>query len=106
MEIAGLGEGINRRRVQGIIKAVPHYLPDFTAEDFAGIEPWSGLRPCAPDGLPYVGRFAAYDNLSTATGHAMMGLSLGPVTGRIMAELLSGELPSLDITMLSPDRFA
>jgi D-amino-acid dehydrogenase len=106
MEIAGLDERINARRVQGIIKAVPHYYPDFTSEDFAGIVPWSGLRPCSPDGLPYVGRFRAYDNLSTATGHAMMGLSLGPVTGRIIAELLSGERPSLDIAMLSPDRFA
>jgi len=106
MEIAGLAEGINQRRVQGIIKAVPRYFPDFSAEDFSGIEPWSGLRPCSPDGMPYVGRFAAYDNLSTATGHAMMGLSLGPVTGKIMAELLSDEPPSLDITMLAPDRFA
>jgi len=106
MEIGGITEGINLRRVRGIIKAVPRYYPDFTNEDFAGIEPWSGLRPCSPDGLPYVGRFAAYDNLSTATGHAMMGLSLGPVTGKIMAELLSGESPSLDITLLSPDRFA
>ena len=105
MEIAGLSEGINARRVQGIIKAVPRYYPEFASEDFAGVEPWSGLRPCSPDGLPYVGRFAAYENLSTATGHAMMGLSLGPVTGRIMAEVLSGEHPSLDITMLSPDRF-
>ena len=106
MEIAGLTEGCNTRRVQGIIKAVPRYFLDFTGEDFAGIQPWSGLRPCSPDGLPYVGRFAAYDNLSTATGHAMMGLSLGPVTGRLMAEVLSGEPPSLDIALLSPDRFA
>ena len=106
MEIAGLAEGINPRRVQGIIKAVPRYFPDFTVEDFAGIQPWSGLRPCSPDGLPYVGRFGAYDNLSTATGHAMMGLSLGPVTGKIMAELLSGECPSFDLALLSPDRFA
>ena len=106
MEIAGLDERINARRVQGIIKAVPRYFPDFTAEDFAGIQPWSGLRPCSPDGLPYVGRFAAYENFSTATGHAMMGLSLGPVTGKIMAGLLSGEPPSFDLALLSPDRFA
>ena len=106
MEIAGLDERINARRVQGIIKAVPLYFPDFTTEDFADILPWSGLRPCSPDGLPYVGRFGAYDNLSTATGHAMMGLSLGPVTAKIMVELLSGESPSFDLAQLSPDRFA
>ncbi|MEQ1851863.1 MAG: FAD-dependent oxidoreductase [Chthoniobacteraceae bacterium] len=106
MEIAGLSERINPRRVRGIIHAIPRYYPDFTPADFEGVRPWSGLRPCSPDGLLYVGRFAAYDNLSTATGHAMMGLSLGPVTGRLIAEMLSGEKPSLDLTLLSPDRYA
>ncbi len=105
MEIAGLDQTINARRVQGIIKAVPRYFPEFTSEDFVGVRPWSGLRPCSPDGLHYVGRFGAYDNFSTATGHAMMGLSLGTVTGKIMAELLSGESPSFDLAQLSPDRF-
>ena len=106
MEIAGMDQRINERRVRGIINAVPRYFPEFAPDDFAGIRPWSGLRPCSPDGLPYVGRFGAYDNLSTATGHAMMGLSLGPVTGRLVAELLDGERPSHDLTLLSPDRFA
>jgi D-amino-acid dehydrogenase len=106
MEIAGLDERFNPRRVQGIIKSVPRYYPDFTPADFEGVQPWSGLRPCSPDGLPFVGRFAGYDNLSTATGHAMMGLSLGPITGRLMSEILSGEKPSLDLTLLSPDRYA
>jgi D-amino-acid dehydrogenase len=40
-----------------------------------------------------------------ATGHGMMGLSLGPITGKMMAEILDGEKPSQDITMLSPDRY-
>ena len=50
----------------------------------------AGLRPCSPDGLPYVGRFARFANLSAATGHAMMGVSLGPITGKLIAEMLSG----------------
>ena len=78
MEIAGLNEDINPVRVRGIIKPFCRYYPDFTPEDFDGIQPWRGLRPCSPDGLPYVGRTARYANLSVATGHAMMGLSLGP----------------------------
>jgi D-amino-acid dehydrogenase len=105
MEIAGFNSAINPARVRGIVNAVPHYFPDFTPEDFAGIEPWCGLRPCSPDGLPYLGRCGAYDNLSTATGHAMMGLSLGPISGRLIAEILSGEPPSIAISMLSPDRY-
>ena len=63
------------------------------------------VRPCSPDGLPYVGRTAKFANLSVATGHAMMGLSLGPITGKLMAEILSGERPSIDVTMLNPDRY-
>ncbi len=106
MEIAGLNEDINPVRVRGIIKAVPKYYPKFTLDDFAGIQPWRGLRPCSPDGLPYLGRTANYSNLTIATGHAMMGLSLGPITGRLVSEILSGEKPSLDLTLLNPDRYA
>ncbi len=96
---------INPARVRGITRSIPEYFPDFTADDFRGAPVWSGLRPCSPDGLPYVGRFGRYANLSAATGHSMMGVSLAPVTGKLMAEILSGEQPSIDIGMLSPDRY-
>ena len=106
MEIAGLNQKIDPRRVRGITQAVPAYFPEFSAADFAGLSPWSGLRPCSPDGLPYLGRTRAYENLSLATGHAMMGLSLGPITGQIMAGILSDEKPASDIALLDPDRYA
>jgi D-amino-acid dehydrogenase len=106
MEIAKANQEVSARRVRGIIKSVPRYYPTFSADDFAGIEPWSGLRPCSPDGLPYVGRFRGYKNLSTATGHGMLGVSLGPITGKLMATILSNEPPEIDLTLLSPDRFA
>lgn len=105
MEISGLNEEINPVRVQGIIKSALKYYPDFTHQDFAGVQPWRGLRPCSPDGLPYVGRTKKYTNLSIATGHAMMGLSLGPITGKLISELLSEERPSIDLEQLAPDRF-
>ncbi|MSU26955.1 MAG: FAD-dependent oxidoreductase [Pedosphaera sp.] len=106
MEIAGLNEDINPARVRGIIKAAVKYFPKFTPEDFAGIQPWHGLRPCSPDGMPYLGRTAKFSNLTIATGHAMMGLSLGPITGKLAGEILSGEKPSLNLTLLNPDRYA
>lgn len=106
MEIAGLNEDINPVRVRGIIKSALKYLPAFAESDFAGVAPWRGLRPCSPDGLPYVGRTARFTNLSIATGHAMMGLSLGPITGKLMAQILSGEPPQFDLSLLSPDRYA
>jgi glycine/D-amino acid oxidase-like deaminating enzyme len=56
--------------------------------------------------LPYIGRFGQYGNLSAATGHAMMGVSLAPVTGMLVAQVLSGEATSIAIDALSPDRYA
>lgn len=105
MEIAGLNEDISPVRVRGIIDSFCRYYPEFTPSDFDGIQPWRGLRPCSPDGLPYVGRTAKFDNLSLATGHAMMGLSLGPITGKLMAEILSGEKSTTDLATMSPDRY-
>jgi D-amino-acid dehydrogenase len=105
MEIAGLNERVNPARVRGIMKSVPRYLPDFGPDDFRGVPPWCGLRPCSPDGLPYIGRFAKFKNLSAATGHAMMGVSLAPVTGKLMSEVLEGVAPSIDLALLSVDRY-
>lgn len=105
MEMSGLNEDIDPRRVKGIIKAVPNYYPEFRVEDFEGIQPWRGLRPCSPDGLPYLGRTQRYNNLVVATGHAMMGLSLAPITGKLVSQLLSGQKPDIDLKLLSPDRY-
>jgi D-amino-acid dehydrogenase len=105
MEISGLNEDINPLRVQGIIKSVAKYFPKFSPADFENIQPWRGLRPCSPDGLPYLGRTAKFSNLILATGHAMMGMSLSPVTGKIVGEIASGEKPAFDLRLLSPDRY-
>ena len=106
MEIAGLNEDINPVRVRGIVKSVPKYFPEFQVSDFDRVRPWRGLRPCSPDGMPYLGRPARFRNLVVATGHAMMGLSLGPITGQLVTELLAGQTPSIPIDLLNPDRFA
>ena len=106
MEMSGISETISPRRVEGILQAIPRYFPNFRRSHFDGIRPWYGLRPCSPDGMPYLGRSAAADNLLVATGHAMMGVSLAPVTGTIAARLLDGENPGFDLQLLSPDRFA
>jgi D-amino-acid dehydrogenase len=105
MEIAGLDESITMRRVNRIIAAACRYLPDFTPEDFRNISPWHGLRPVTPDGLPFVGRTGRYANLSVAAGHAMMGFSLGPITGKLISEVLAGSSSSININLLSPDRY-
>jgi D-amino-acid dehydrogenase len=106
MEITGLDEAIEPVRIRGIVKAMHDYFPDVTPNLFATAAIRAGLRPCSPDGLPYIGRFARYANLSAATGHAMMGVSLAPVTGMLLAQVLSGEATSIAIDALSPDRYA
>ena len=106
MEIAGMDPSVNRARVRGMLKSISKYFPEFDEDDFRDSPVWSGLRPCSPDGLPYVGRAVKYENLSIATGHAMLGLSLGPITGKLISEIISGETPSIPIELLSPDRYA
>jgi D-amino-acid dehydrogenase len=106
MQLGELNQAIDPRRVSGIIKNIPRYLPRFKPQHFDGIQPWCGLRPVSPDGLPFIGRTHAYSNLTVATGHAMMGISLGPITGQLVSEVLRGEKPSVDLRHLSPDRFA
>jgi D-amino-acid dehydrogenase len=106
MELSGIDEGINPTRVRGIIKSVAAYYPDIPPAHLEQATVRTGLRPCSPDGLPYVGRVSRFANLSVATGHAMMGMSLGPITGKLMAETLSGEPVSCGMDGLSPDRYA
>ena len=105
MEVGGLDLSINPARVRGIVKSVHAYFPKFSEKDFEGVKPWAGLRPVSPDGIPYLGHVPGLPNLLAATGHAMMGLSLGPVSGRLVADLLAGDPPFRPIEALSPGRF-
>ncbi|MCB1275113.1 FAD-dependent oxidoreductase [Prosthecobacter sp.] len=106
MEMAGIDESITQRRVRGITRAFPQFFPAFEEKDFAEVKPWSGLRPVSPDGMPYIGKTKRWKNLTVATGHAMMGLSLAPATGKIVAELLTREKSPVALDLMSPDRFA
>lgn len=106
MEIAGHNDRVRPERVEQIIAAASAYMPEFTAADFAGVRPWFGYRPVSPDGLPYIGRFRRYRNLTTACGHAMLGVTLAPGAGRLVAEVICERKPSVDLTLLNPDRYA
>ncbi|MEM1318802.1 MAG: FAD-dependent oxidoreductase [Bacteroidota bacterium] len=106
MEIGGLDESVNPRRLRGIVKSIPHYFPDFPLRTPKREAVWSGLRPCSPDGKPYIGRLASFGNVSIAGGHAMMGLSLAPATGLLVAQLLEGKARAMPLQAFSPNRFA
>ena len=100
---AGLNTGISRRRVAGIEQTVRSYLPQLGQAET--VATWSGLRSCAPDGLPLTGRVPRYRNLSVCCGHSHVGLGLAPCTGLLMAQLISGAKPGIDPAPLRVDRF-
>ena len=104
MELGEWSGPADKVRSQVMVESVADYLPEFTASMFDLNNVWTGLRPCSPDGMPYIGRSKLTDTVVFATGHGMMGLSLGPVTGKMVADLVKD--PSQETsTTLSPDRF-
>lgn len=105
MEITGVDHRISMNRVKGIVDSIPNYYPDMKVVMPDQKEVWHGLRPCSPDGLPYIGRSRKINNLILATGHSMMGLSLAPGTGKLVSEIVGLSKPSIDIQMFDPERF-
>ncbi len=105
MEIAGIDLSINMNRVQGIVNGVQRFYPELEVDLPQKEQIWSGLRPCSPDGLPYIGRLSNLKNVTMATGHGMMGLSLGPATGLLVSEIIGRNKLSMDINGLNPNRY-
>jgi len=105
MEIAPVNDKVNMNRVEGIVNSIPEYYADLKTELPKVKDIWFGFRPCSPDGLPYLGYNKKLKNLIVAGGHGMMGVSLGPATGKIVAELANGERTSADISIYDPQRY-
>lgn len=104
MEFSGINQTIKKQRVKAIARAVTQFYPEIGIDTQEIREAKSGLRPVTPDGLPYIGKCGSLKNLTIATGHAMMGWSLGPVTGQLVSEIISDKKTSMDITGFSPNR--
>ena len=104
MELTGFGRSNSAARIRGIVDSATRYLPGLDRDALLAAPHWQGLRPCAPDGLPYLGCDSAHPNLVIATGHAMLGVSLAPITGRLVADLVTGRGSELDISSLEPRR--
>jgi len=105
MEITGVDHRINMNRVKGIVNAIPRYYPKMLVPMPNQENVWHGLRPCSPDGLPYIGRSKKIENLIIATGHSMMGLSLAPATGLLVSELVDNKKSSMNIELFELERF-
>ena len=96
---------INKKKLYAMARYVKNYYPEYESSWVHGFKPWVGLRPLSADGIPYIGSFKKIPNLIAATGHAMMGISMAPVTGEIINNIISGQKSNFNLKMLSPDRF-
>ncbi len=104
MEIAGINHTINSTRVEAISQATTRFYPNVELTQQEKQNAACGLRPVTPDGLPYIGKSSKCENLTIATGHAMMGWSMGTATGKLVSEIISNHPTSLDVNVFTPDR--
>jgi D-amino-acid dehydrogenase len=103
LEIGEMGRAPNPHWISAIQRAACEYIQIDGNPDIR--ETWAGLRPTTPDGLPIIGFSPKHSNLILATGHAMLGLTLGPGTGQIVAEIANGEKAAFDIRPMALERF-
>ncbi|MEP6646629.1 MAG: FAD-dependent oxidoreductase [Saprospiraceae bacterium] len=104
LEISGMDEKINQAKVHSIRKAASDYYPDLKIDTARST--WYGYRPCPPDGMPYIGRLNENSPVILATGHAMMGLSLAPCTGRMIRDIIIRKSVNKKNDKFDPARFA
>lgn len=104
MEFSGNNNVVRNERVMAIANGARSFYPELeiSSEEIKCAK--TGLRPVSPDGLPYIGRSNNFKNLTIATGHAMMGWSLAPATGKLVSELIDDKKTSMNCSAFSPNR--
>lgn len=104
MEFSGNNDIVRKERVLAIANGAQSFYPELEIKREEIESAKTGLRPVSPDGLPYIGKSKSFKNLTIATGHAMMGWSLGPATGKLIAEVVAAKRTSMDISSFAPER--
>jgi D-amino-acid dehydrogenase len=99
LALQGYDSSVDERRASPIRRLAETYC-----EGVDKVPTWAGFRPASPDGLPFIGALPSAPNVFAATGHGMMGVTLGPVTGKLISELIQGGSPSLDVVPFASDR--
>lgn len=105
LEMAGMDLSIDRRRLDAVRQSAGLYFPSMEASKLDFVEEWAGLRPLSPDGLALLGRWPTWDNLTIAAGHGTMGVSTSPSSGKLVAQIITGDEPLTDLAPLDPTRF-
>ena len=102
-EFAGLDAPPNYARSKALLKLARRYLPDLNDE---GGTQWMGQRPSTPDSLPVISRSTGFSNIYYGFGHGHIGLTLGPTTGRLISQLISGKNPEISLSPFAIDRYS
>ena len=105
MELSGINENVLPKRMKGIYDSVKFFYPDLQIDLPPTGKIWHGLRPVTPDGLPYIGRTKDFENVIIAGGHAMVGVSLAPGTGKLVTEIIQRKNTAVDINAFRAERF-
>jgi D-amino-acid dehydrogenase len=105
MELSGINNKVLINRMQGIYDSAKDFYPGLKIDFPPADKIWNGLRPVTPDGLPYIGKTSAYKNVIIAGGHAMLGISEGTGTGKIVSQLVKNTKTEIVIEAFNPQRF-
>ncbi|MGG9963205.1 NAD(P)/FAD-dependent oxidoreductase [Ferruginibacter sp. SUN106] len=105
MELSGINDKVLVKRMQGIYDSALDFYPGLKIDFPPADKIWSGLRPVTPDGLPYIGKHHLYDNVVIAGGHAMLGISEGTGTGKLVTEIIQRKTTSINISAFKVERF-
>lgn len=103
MELSGLNLRLEPHRVEAIRRAGDRFLKDWRGGRRERV--WVGMRPLTPDGLPVIGQVDGCENLYVASGHQMLGITLAPATGEVIADLMLSGTSQTDLSPFSPSRF-
>lgn len=104
LEIQPVGRPWMRNRLEMLARGAARYIPGVTSARVAA--EWAGYRPCTSDGMPVVGAVPGSPGVYIGTGHAMMGMTLGPIAAQALANLVLGRAAPIDLTLCAPSRYA
>jgi len=104
MELSGVNNRFDPRRSAGLRQSADRFMDGW--QEGSGSTEWVGMRPMLPDGLPAIGRLPGSSNAFIASGHAMLGITLGPTSAAAIAELMNEEEPTFDLKPFDPARFS
>lgn len=105
MELSGINNKVLINRMQGIYDSARDFYPGLRIDFPPADKIWNGLRPVTPDGLPYIGRSSGLSNVIIAGGHAMLGISEGTGTGKLVCQLLQNTKTEIAMEAFNPHRF-